>query len=241
MVTFLWRAYGSPKPSSGKGNPFTDVSASDYFCDAVLWAVSKNIVAGTSETTFSPNQTCSTAHIVTYLYRAANLFEDGWWIQARVWTEACGLNQGITSTISPDVSCTRADAVSYLYNYFTKKQSLFFDLSRVTGSVPRDGITRFEVGHTEGNTVKSGAYYGIRVYPSIRGYANMIIGFYSNDRQDFGESIYKGSNADSITYSSDISRSSGSYTAYVIVEYPDGSFYLGRDSSELVSWTVISD
>ena len=69
IVTFLWRANGSPEPTSS-ANPFTDVKATDYFYDAVLWAVEKGITTGTSATTFAPNATCSRGQCVTFLWRA---------------------------------------------------------------------------------------------------------------------------------------------------------------------------
>ncbi len=69
VVTFLWRAAGSPEPES-KNNPFTDVKMTDYFYKAVLWAVENGITNGTSDTTFSPGNTCTRAHVVTFLYRA---------------------------------------------------------------------------------------------------------------------------------------------------------------------------
>ena len=69
IVTFLWRASGSPEPKSG-GNPFDDVSASDYYYRAVLWAVENGITAGVSKTSFAPNSTCTRAQIVTFLFRA---------------------------------------------------------------------------------------------------------------------------------------------------------------------------
>ena len=68
MVTFLWRAAGSPEPKSAS-NPFTDVDSGAYYYKAVMWAVEEGITAGTSETTFSPDKTCTRAEIVTFLYR----------------------------------------------------------------------------------------------------------------------------------------------------------------------------
>ncbi len=68
-VTFLWRAAGSPAPKSS-ANPFTDVKPGAYYYDAVLWAVEQGITKGTSRTTFSPNENCTRAQIVTFLYRA---------------------------------------------------------------------------------------------------------------------------------------------------------------------------
>lgn len=70
MVTFLWRAAGSPKVENGK-NPFTDVKADAYYYDAVLWAVEKGVTSGTSATTFSPDATVTRGQTVTFLYRNA--------------------------------------------------------------------------------------------------------------------------------------------------------------------------
>lgn len=67
IVTFLWRSQQSP--TVGTSNPFTDVAATAYYANAVLWAVEKNVTAGTSSTTFSPNADCTRAQIVTFLYR----------------------------------------------------------------------------------------------------------------------------------------------------------------------------
>ena len=69
IVTFLWRYFGEPEPKTGN-NPFEDVKDSDYFYKAVLWAVENGITTGTTATTFRPEQTCTRAQIVTFLYRA---------------------------------------------------------------------------------------------------------------------------------------------------------------------------
>ena len=69
IVTFLWRAMGKPAPTSSN-NPFTDVPESQYYYDAVLWAVEKGITTGLSATSFGPNSTCTRGQIVTFLYRA---------------------------------------------------------------------------------------------------------------------------------------------------------------------------
>ena len=68
-VTFLWRAAGSPEPET-RAMPFADIPVGSYYYDAVLWAVENGITKGTSDTTFSPNMTCTRAQIVTFLYRA---------------------------------------------------------------------------------------------------------------------------------------------------------------------------
>jgi hypothetical protein len=69
VVFFLWRAAGSPEPTS-TDNPFIDVSSSDFFCKAVLWAVENGITSGLSATQFGPNSPCTRAQVVTFLYRA---------------------------------------------------------------------------------------------------------------------------------------------------------------------------
>ena len=74
VVTFLWRAKGSPEPETEE-NPFKDVSEGDYFYKAVLWAVENNVTYGTSKTKFSPANTCTRAQVVTFLYRAAQLLD----------------------------------------------------------------------------------------------------------------------------------------------------------------------
>ncbi|MBQ6677538.1 MAG: S-layer homology domain-containing protein, partial [Clostridia bacterium] len=71
IVTFLWRASGSPSAGSAS-NPFKDVKAADYFRDAVLWAVAKGVTLGTDKTHFSPEDTCTRGQVVTFLYRAKN-------------------------------------------------------------------------------------------------------------------------------------------------------------------------
>ena len=70
IVTFLWRSQKSP--AAGTANPFTDVKASAYYADAVLWAVKHNITVGTTFSIFSPDEECTRAQIVTFLYRAHN-------------------------------------------------------------------------------------------------------------------------------------------------------------------------
>ena len=69
VVTFLWNALGKPEPETTE-NPFGDVRQKDYFYKAVLWAVENGITTGTSETAFSPKDTCTRAQVVTFLYKA---------------------------------------------------------------------------------------------------------------------------------------------------------------------------
>ncbi|HAL62990.1 MAG TPA: hypothetical protein DCO93_00940 [Clostridiales bacterium] len=110
-------------------NPFVDVKNSDYFYDAVLWAVNGNITKGTSDTTFSPNESCTRAQTVTFLWRAAgspepkktknpftDINEDDYYYKAVLWAYQNGITSGTTnSTFSPEESVTRAQTVTFLY------------------------------------------------------------------------------------------------------------------------------
>ena len=126
-ATFLWRAAGSPKPET-RTMPFTDVPAGSYYYDAVLWAVENGITKGTSDTTFSPNMTCSRAQIVAFLWRSekspaagtANPFADvkstAYYAGAVLWAVKEDITKGTTNTtFSPDADCTRAQIVTFLW------------------------------------------------------------------------------------------------------------------------------
>ena len=126
-VTFLWRTAGSPKPET-RTMPFTDVPAGSYYYDAVLWAVENGITKGTSDTTFSPNMTCTRAQIVAFLWRSekspaagtANPFADvkstAYYAGAVLWAVREDITKGTTSTtFSPDADCTRAQIVTFLW------------------------------------------------------------------------------------------------------------------------------
>ena len=126
-VAFLWRAAGSPKLKT-RTMPFTDVPAGSYYYDAVLWAVENGIAKGTSDTTFSPNMTCSRAQIVTFLWRSekspaagtANPFADvkstAYYAGAVLWAVKEDITKGTTNTtFSPDADCTRAQIVTFLW------------------------------------------------------------------------------------------------------------------------------
>ena len=131
-VTFLWRAAGSPEPET-RAMPFTDVPVGSYYYDAVLWAVENGITKGTSDTTFSPNATCSRAQIVAFLWRSekspaagtANPFADvkstAYYAGAVLWAVREDITKGTTNTtFSPDADCTRAQIVTFLYRAFNK-------------------------------------------------------------------------------------------------------------------------
>ena len=126
-VTFLWRAAGSPAPRS-RTVPFTDVPAGSYYYDAVLWAVENGITEGTSDTTFSPNMTCTRAQIVAFLWRSekspaagtANPFADvkstAYYADAVLWAVKENITRGTTNTtFSPDADCTRLQIVTFLW------------------------------------------------------------------------------------------------------------------------------
>ena len=134
IVTFLWRAAGSPEPTITR-NPFRDdvnaVTHSSYY-KAILWASQKGITSGTSATAFSPDQVCTRAQIVTFLYRYAgqpsgyysNPFKDvgatseASYYKAILWAVGKGITTGTSATtFSPYASCNRAEAVTFLYRY----------------------------------------------------------------------------------------------------------------------------
>ena len=126
MVTFLWRAAGSPEPVTTT-NPFTDVNSGVYYYDAVLWAVEQGITSGTSATTFAPDATCTRAQTVTFLYRAAgspavsggsfaDVSADAYYADAVAWAVSEGVTVGTSdTTFSPDMNCTRAQIVTFMY------------------------------------------------------------------------------------------------------------------------------
>ena len=127
LVTFLWRANGSPEPAS-RENPFTDVSSSAYYYDAVLWAVEKGITTGVTGSTFAPDALCTRGQAAVLLWRAngapqvsqehpfRDVAEDTYYEDAVSWAVHGGVTQGTTdSTFAPDETCTRAQIVTFLY------------------------------------------------------------------------------------------------------------------------------
>ena len=126
-VTFLWRAAGSPAPRSAE-MPFADVPAGSYYYDAVLWAVESGITVGTTETTFSPDMTCSRGQIVTFLWRSekspaadssnpfTDVAADAYYADAVLWAVREDITKGTGETaFSPDADCTRAQIVTFLW------------------------------------------------------------------------------------------------------------------------------
>ena len=126
IVTFLWRAPGSPEPKTMKG--FDDVASNAYYAKAVAWAVENGITEGTSDTTFSPDATCSRAQIVTFLWRAngspaasgnsafTDVASDAYYAAAVIWAEKNDITGGIGGgRFGSNNNCTRAQIVTFLY------------------------------------------------------------------------------------------------------------------------------
>ena len=126
-VTFLWRAAGSPEPET-RAMPFTDVPVGSYYYNAVLWAIENGITEGTSDTTFSPDATCSRAQIVTFLWRAGgspvasgnsaftDVASDAYYAAAVIWAEKNDITGGIGGGLfGSNNDCTRGQIVTFLY------------------------------------------------------------------------------------------------------------------------------
>lgn len=129
-VTFLWRSSGSPAPKNSR-MPFTDVSPSAYYYDAVLWALEEGITTGTSSTTFSPDAVIDRAQAVTLLYRAngapsvtghtafTDVPQTAYYADAVKWAVDHGITTGTSAAaFSPNASCTRAQIVTFLYRAY---------------------------------------------------------------------------------------------------------------------------
>ena len=131
IVTFLWRAAGSPEPKAMSS--FTDVPASAYYAKAVAWAVENGITNSMTETTFAPNATCTRGQSVTFLYRTlkgtasggANFTDvksDAFYADAVNWAVASDVTNGTSNTtFSPNADCTRAEIVTFLYRAYQGK------------------------------------------------------------------------------------------------------------------------
>jgi len=115
-AAFLWRAMGCPEPTNTV-NPFVDVPASQYYYKPILWAVEKGITQGTSARHFSPNDTLTTAHIITFLYRAKHPGANGWYEEAGAWAEqgyGSGKPFGVNTPVNPKTDCPRGYVVMFL-------------------------------------------------------------------------------------------------------------------------------
>ena len=131
IVTFLWRAAGSPEPKTASS--FTDVPASAYYAKAVAWAVENGITNGMTEMTFAPDATCTRGQSVTFLHRAlgkkvessANFTDvksDAFYADAINWAVANNVTNGTSATtFSPNADCTRAEIVTFLYRAYQGK------------------------------------------------------------------------------------------------------------------------
>ncbi len=128
IVTFLWRACGSPEPTSSN-NPFTDVKSSDYYYKAVLWAVEKGITTGLSATKFGPNATCTRGQVATFLWRSQGEpaptsvtipFNDvktsEYYCNAVLWAVENHITEGVGfGRFAPNAGCTRGQIVTFLF------------------------------------------------------------------------------------------------------------------------------
>ena len=131
IVTFLWRAAGSPEPKTASS--FTDVPASAYYAKAVAWAVENGITNGMTETTFAPNATCTRGQSVTFLHRVlkgtasgstnfTDVKSDAFYADAINWAVANNVTNGTSNTtFSPNADCTRAEIVTFLYRAYQGK------------------------------------------------------------------------------------------------------------------------
>ena len=131
IVTFLWRAAGSPEPKTASS--FTDVPASAYYAKAVAWAVENGITNGMTATEFAPDATCTRGQSVTFLYRAlkgtasgstnfTDVASDAFYADAISWAVANNVTNGTSNTtFSPNADCTRAEIVTFLYRAYQGK------------------------------------------------------------------------------------------------------------------------
>jgi hypothetical protein len=132
MVTFLWRAAGSPKALTTTCI-FTDLDEEAYYYEALLWAVENGITNGTGETSLSPNATCNRSQMAAFLYRNAkspavngnhsfiDVKSDAYYNDAVIWAAAEDITKGTGDTsFSPNADCTRAQMVTFLYRYLAK-------------------------------------------------------------------------------------------------------------------------
>ena len=131
IVTFLWRAAGSPEPKAMSS--FSDVSADSYYAKAVAWAVENGITTGTGDGKFSPDATCTRAQSVTFLFRAigklvdskaefSDVLTDSYYANAVAWAVENGVTNGIGDGLfGPNNSCTRAQIVTFLFRAYQGK------------------------------------------------------------------------------------------------------------------------
>ena len=131
IVTFLWRAAGSPEPK-GTAAAMSDVLSGSYYEKAIAWAIENGVTTGTGEGKFSPDATCTRAQAVTFLARALNakaasaaefsdVPTDSYYAEAVAWASANGVTEGVGSGLfAPDSDCTRGQIVTFLYRAYNK-------------------------------------------------------------------------------------------------------------------------
>lgn len=126
VMTFLWRAMGKPEPVT-QNNPFEDIKPSDYYYKPILWAYENGVTVGSGDTTFSPGDTCTNGHVVTFLWRTngqpaasgasplADSFPADYYTSAIAWADSSGLLADTGAAFSPLAQSPRANIVTYLY------------------------------------------------------------------------------------------------------------------------------
>ena len=131
IVTFLWRAAGSPEPKAMSS--FADVLPDAYYAKAVAWAIENGITTGTGDGKFSPDATCTRAQAVTFLFRISKTSADGtpafsdvatdaYYAEAVKWATDNGITNGISGDLfGPDNDCTRAQIVTFLWRLYASK------------------------------------------------------------------------------------------------------------------------
>ena len=176
VVTLLWRAAG--KPEATIENPFTDVPAGKYYTEAVLWALENKITLGKTATTFEPDETCTRAQIVTFLYRYngepavegkvefPDVAEGKYYTNAVVWAAANGITNGNKEgNFQPDKTCTRGDIVTFLYRNVVSAPVVVSGSGELTTVVvyPENSTTYLINGRLSGQILTINAADGITV------------------------------------------------------------------------------
>ena len=134
IVTFLWRAAGSPEPKGGVNTSFADVSPDAYYAKAVAWAVENGVTSGVGDGCFAPDQVCTRAQSVTFLHRAAgeesgqsagsfaDVPQDSYYAGAVQWAVENGVTSGVgEGRFAPEAHCTRSQIITFLYQTYQGK------------------------------------------------------------------------------------------------------------------------